>query len=72
MIMEIRSLRPDELEDWTIHCEQVFGDVNRDYFRRHFENDPWRDFGASLWRWMATLSRLLYACSAVRYGWAAI
>ncbi|MCS7220304.1 MAG: GNAT family N-acetyltransferase [Anaerolineae bacterium] len=41
--MEIRSLRPDELESWFDHCALAFeGQENRQYFVNHWQNDPWR------------------------------
>lgn len=41
--MEIRTLRPDELESWFDHCALAFGEQeNRQYFVNHWQNDPWR------------------------------
>lgn len=45
--MEIRSLRPEELDAWAAHCGTVFSEqghgVDKSYFLRHFNDDPWRD-----------------------------
>lgn len=46
--MEIRSLRPEELDAWLDHCMYVFGggeysDTWRRYFQHHWANDPWRN-----------------------------
>lgn len=46
--MEIRSLRPEELDAWFDHCMYIFGGGNysadwRRYFQNHWENDPWRN-----------------------------
>ena len=41
--MEIRTLLPEELDAWAIHCETVFQGAGREYFLRHYHNDPWRD-----------------------------
>lgn len=50
--MEFRSLRPGELDAWASHCALVFGleghGVDREYFLRHYHDDPWRDLNGIL------------------------
>lgn len=45
--MEFRTLRPEELDAWAEHCNEVFTGVghavDKEYFLRHYNNDPWRD-----------------------------
>lgn len=41
--MEFRTLRPDEMDAWVTHCAQVFSSDTPDYFRAHFDNDPFAD-----------------------------
>ena len=45
--MEFRRLRPEELEDWFTHLVSVFAlgssKGGREYFLRHWENDPWKN-----------------------------
>ncbi len=43
-----RKLKETELEQWFIHCMQVFSKKDYDegflaYFKRHWHNDPWKD-----------------------------
>jgi len=40
--MEFRSLRENELKEWTAFCGSIFP-VGEAYFMRHFANDPYRD-----------------------------
>lgn len=52
-MVEFRSLRPEELEQWFDHCMYVFnGDAYseeyRKYFMNHWNNDPWRDIESIL------------------------
>lgn len=42
-MIEIRSLKSNELESWFDHCSSVFEKVPRQYFVNHWLNDPWRD-----------------------------
>lgn len=45
--MEFRSLREGELDAWAEHCVDVFSEeghgVDKSYFLRHYNDDPWRD-----------------------------
>jgi predicted N-acetyltransferase YhbS len=45
--VEFRRLRPEELEDWFTHLVSVFAlgssKGGREYFLRHWENDPWKN-----------------------------
>ncbi|HOD92337.1 MAG TPA: GNAT family N-acetyltransferase [Clostridia bacterium] len=40
--MEFRSLKENELKEWTAFCGSVFP-VGESYFMRHYVNDPYRD-----------------------------
>ena len=49
-MIEFRSLRENEFEQWLEHCTYVFSsetsqshDELYGYFKMHYENDPWRD-----------------------------
>jgi hypothetical protein len=39
--MELRTLRPEELDAWLDFVHRVFN-VPRAYCARHWHNDPWR------------------------------
>ena len=45
-MIEIRSLREEELESWFDHCAEVFEGASREYFVRHWVNDPFRDLNS--------------------------
>lgn len=42
-MVEIRSLKSDELEKWFDHCSNVFVQTPRQYFVNHWNNDPWKN-----------------------------
>jgi predicted acetyltransferase len=47
-MIEFRSLRENEMEDWFDHCMWVFNNSEysescRQYFADHWYNDPWKD-----------------------------
>ena len=48
-MIEFRSLKPEEFEQWLEHVTFVFTKASmnpemRTYFIAHFQNDPWKDF----------------------------
>ncbi len=45
-MVEVRSLREEELERWFDHCAEVFKGESREYFVRHWNNDPWRNLNS--------------------------
>jgi predicted N-acetyltransferase YhbS len=52
-MISYRRLQPNQFEKWIEHCAYVFSSTNnadiesfREYFRRHFLNDPWRDMSS--------------------------
>jgi predicted acetyltransferase len=52
-MIEFRSLKKEELEDWFLHCLFVFnkGEFSQSYlqyFKNHWYNDPWRDLDSIL------------------------
>jgi len=45
-MIEYRSLREEELESWFDHCAEVFEGASREYFLRHWANDPFQDLNS--------------------------
>jgi len=45
-MIEYRSLKEEELESWFDHCAEVFESAPREYFVRHWINDPFRDLNS--------------------------
>lgn len=42
-MIEIRALRPNEIDAWVQHCQGVFQLEDTDYFQRHYTLDPYVD-----------------------------
>jgi predicted N-acetyltransferase YhbS len=41
----VETLDPKDFDEWVEHCDSIF-DIGAEYFRRHFMNDPHRDYNS--------------------------